>query len=414
MRRTLFLLIFFTIILSLSLSAQEPVTVYENPVAPRIPEISAQGNSYSAIAKGYGSLFTNPAGFASDEVDFTLVNINPWVYCRPDLLVPFVQNLIGEDQNGAAEDAAETESPELSKYLTILDEQMQKNNGIGFGFNAGISFVGNGLGLGVFSVGEALIEGGSIFEAKADAVVTIGAVGGYSIPFKLGGLELKVGGDVRPMVRLKAPLGPKEIGALLPALMGGGEGSSDPFQQILNSVNSYYGMGLAIDLGAILEIGAFSVGLSVRDLANTQFFYHENTIMDHIENLDDFMGDDEATTTDVKYIIPMEISLGGGFHPDLGGLSALIDPKVHFDLKDPIGVIRDGKTPWTLLNIGAEVKLLKFINIRGGFSQGFPSLGIGLDIPLMNINLAVFTNAIGKHLQDGSMSGVSLEVAMRI
>lgn len=377
----------------ISLSAQE--TVYENPVSPMIPEIIAQGGSFTAVAEGYPALFTNPAGFAADRTDFTIVTANPWVYARPDKLIETVGIMTGAG------------GPDTSVIIDAVEDQII-NNGFGVGAAFGISYVGSGLGLGLFGVVDFMLSGDSIPGVEGELEVTVGAVGGYAIPFELGGLVLTIGGDVRPMVRLRAPLKNSVALGLVSELVSG----NIDVLPMLMGLDAYYGSALAVDLGALLDIGPFSIGLSVRDLGGTQFFYSSATVAQQLDSIQSGAFP-QGNITDTEFIIPMEISLGAAFHPDLGDFSDIIDPQVHIDLKDPIGVIRDGKSPWMLLHIGGEVRFFNFINVRAGLNQGFLTLGLGFDIPFMNINIATFSRASGIYLLDGQTSGVSIEAAIR-
>ncbi|MCF7949797.1 MAG: hypothetical protein K9M94_14505, partial [Spirochaetia bacterium] len=62
MRKAIIILLIFTVFGLGSLAAGE---IIDSPVyAPMTPEVIGQGGSFTAVAHGYNSLFTNPAGFA--------------------------------------------------------------------------------------------------------------------------------------------------------------------------------------------------------------------------------------------------------------------------------------------------------------------------------------------------------------
>jgi hypothetical protein len=396
------ILLILLLITSFSVFAQDAEDIYEKPFNLLLPEIVGQGGSYTAVSEGVGALFSNPAGFASDRTDFTLVALNPWFYLRPDKLAAVLEPIINGDESDEA----------VANVISELTGQAV-SNGLGFGFSTGLNFVGSGLGLGVSAVADVLLSGKTLTGISGDGIVTIAGVGGYAVDFDLGILRLKVGGDVRPMVRLHLAIPNSAALEMLGGIAGGG----DPLASLMG-LNALYGTALAIDLGAILEFGPFSAGLSIRDLGGTTFNYTEQSLEDTLADLQAGTEGEElvigGTPAPGNYVTPMEINLGAAFHPDLGGLSNLIDPQVHIDLKDPIAVIRDGRSPWTLLHIGGEVKLLRFINVRAGLNQGFLTFGAGLDIPFMNINISTFSRAKGVYLKDGATSGVSLELAIRL
>ena len=50
------------------------------------PILAGQGGSFTANASGYNSLFKNPAGFAMDGGDFTLLSANVWSFADQSLI----------------------------------------------------------------------------------------------------------------------------------------------------------------------------------------------------------------------------------------------------------------------------------------------------------------------------------------
>ena len=81
MKRLTLLLLVFTICAS---AFGETTKVYEPRFIPQSAEIMAQGGSFSANAKGYYSLFTNPAAFGRTKMSLTLASAMPWLYAFPE------------------------------------------------------------------------------------------------------------------------------------------------------------------------------------------------------------------------------------------------------------------------------------------------------------------------------------------
>lgn len=403
------IIIIFTVLLIISgfVWAQDTV-IRMDPFVPRSPEVMAQGGSFTAVASGYNSLFTNPAGFASDKISLTLVTANPWVYIRPD--EDFVDTIMGVVEGGDSVDPMMTLVPAINDQVTT--------GGVGVGFSSGLGWTGKGLGLGVVAMVDSYIYGNTLLGAEGEATATVGLIGGFALPLEIfDDLKLTIGGDVRPMYRAYVPMDNSVVINLLSSLE---DDTVDPMS-ILLSQPAFAGIGLGIDVGAMLDIGPFTIGLSVRDLFGTPFSFGAMTLDDiqqdvvegiippepDVELTSDLIGDNTV------YRIPMEISVGGAFHPDLGGFSFVLDPKVHIDLKDPIGVIRDGMSPWSLLHIGGEVKLLKTLALRAGFHQGYITGGVGLDLLIAEINASFFTIERGQYSGDRPNTGVTVEAALR-
>ena len=83
MKRIIILSILLLAVLS-GVYAQE---TYLQPTAiPVNPYLAGQGGSATANAHGYVSLFKNPAGFAMEDGDFTLVSANVWGFIDKSLL----------------------------------------------------------------------------------------------------------------------------------------------------------------------------------------------------------------------------------------------------------------------------------------------------------------------------------------
>ncbi|MCK4606994.1 MAG: hypothetical protein KAU35_06840 [candidate division Zixibacteria bacterium] len=50
----------------------------------------------------------------------------------------------------------------------------------------------------------------------------------------------------------------------------------------------------------------------------------------------------------------------------------------------------DGENIFNKLNFGAQIELLPILDVRGGFGQGYPSLGAGLNLGIVTLDAAVY------------------------
>ncbi|MBN2049983.1 MAG: hypothetical protein JW760_06015, partial [Spirochaetales bacterium] len=105
---------------------------------------------------------------------------------------------------------------------------------------------------------------------------------------------------------------------------------------------------------------------------------------------------------------------GASFHPDLGGLSAIIDPEVSVEFSDVVNALAAGEKIDFLstLKFGANARLLRFIDLSAGYYAGYASAGLGLDLLFFNVNVAGFLKATDTAV-GYSDYGVSAEVALR-
>jgi hypothetical protein len=371
-------------------------TFDEIPFVPMSPEAIGRGGSAVADAHGYDSLFYNPAGFSRDPGAFTLSSTSAWVYSRPDELV----GLVGQFASG---------SSNATSILTFLNNQVT-SGGIGAGASWGIGYVGGGLGLGASVILDSVLSGPSLLGVTGDLTATIGFIGGLSVPFDLAGFKVHVGGDVRPMIRIHAPLTNAVAVSMLSALANGGDVLAS-----LGSAPALYGVGIGLDVGAIMELGWFNVGLSIRDLAGTQFRYNTtpfSVLQNALGSSLQFPTTGTLVTAD-QYTIPMDIAVGVSFHPDLGTVSHIVDPSISFDMRNVVGALAGQVSPWTLLHLGVESRFFSFFTLRAGINQGYLTMGGGLKFLVFDLNFALFTRELGAHIGDKPLSGMSMDAAIR-
>jgi hypothetical protein len=361
--------------------------IVEPPFFPISPVIMAQGGSYVAVADGYNALFTNPAGFTGDKGSFTLLSANPWLYANPSR---FFGALMDDPDNiGAA----------ISREIV--------EGGFGIGASSGICYVGRGLGLGAVVVVDSYLYGKNLLGAVGDTHATLTVVGGYAFSLKLLGMELNLGVALRPMLRIHAPIENADALDLVSVLSGNGT-----LAAALNDVDVFHGMALGIDAGAIVSFGAFRLGIAARDIGGTNFIYNTSKM----ETILSSFGVELPKGTPVPetdFVIPMNICVGAAFSPDSGILSRFLNPAFHIELKDLTGLLEEGKSPWTLLHMGMQLRLLSFLTVRAGFNQGYLTMGGGLRLGFTDLNFALFTRELGKNISDRPSSGITAELALR-
>lgn len=378
------------------------------PFMPVSPRVMAQGGAFVAAAQGYESLFYNPAGFANTDFDLTLGSASLWMYMNPAYISEFVSSLPEE----GAEVTPEQEEQQVADMLNMINNQVA-SGGIGAGMSTGFGLVTNGLGIGAALVIDSYLEGdGGMADATGDVTATLGLIAGYAFSLELGSMALNIGADLRPMYRVHSYVDNYSALQMVTALVG-----NDPVGalNIINNTSALAGVGMGIDLGGTLELGPLQVGLSIRDLFGTSFKYYGTTVSEYLaaaetDTLDTIQTEDNLVAD--KYVIPMDISAGVAFNIDF--LKPLLDLTVHGDLQDVIGVIKYQRSPWTLLHIGAEAKLLEFVRVRAGFNQGYLTMGAGVHLLFLDLNAGFFTRENGKYIGDQPNSGATLEIAVRL
>lgn len=107
----------------------------------------------------------------------------------------------------------------------------------------------------------------------------------------------------------------------------------------------------------------------------------------------------------------MNLALGVGWAPDLGSWEWLADPTVAIDFVDLIGLFDDFSLNSFLarLKMGAEIKLFKVLELRGGLNGGYVSLGLGVDLfKVIHLEASYYWNEFGENLGDKDVDAFTI------
>jgi hypothetical protein len=385
-------LVFFAV------AALPAADINEIGFSPVIPSLMAQGGAAVATARGWDSFFTNPAGFSRDGGTFTVFEAGTWLYARPDRMIGLVQQALTGGMGAG--------------MLTLVNDEIT-GGGFGVGASTGIAYAAKGLGLGMVIVADSYFWGPTLLGMSGDVTATVGFMGGMSFPIQAGPFLIHVGGTLRPMVRIHTLLPNAAAIAFFDNVFTLGQS----LFTALGAADAVYGVGVAMDLGAIAELGWFTLGLSIRDLGGTVFNYS----IDDFGTLAAVFGSElrlppGSAVTD-RYVIPMDVGFGLAFHPAMGTFNKILDPTLHVDLTDMVNAISgavDGSSSiWKMVHLGAELRILRVLSTWAGLNQGYLTFGAGLDLFVLEVNASVFTRELGAFLGDRSSSGFTLEVAFR-
>jgi hypothetical protein len=164
---------------------------YDAPFGWQSPEVMAQGGSFTAVASGFNSLMTNPAGFAMSKTykylesvdangerivekkekgEVTILGILPYVMINPFV---FMEDL--------------SSSPDTSSG-SIIDAVLNQSstNGIGAGLQFGGGYVGHGFGFGLVATLDMMFpQTDNILGINGDVTFTTSFIGGYAHKFNL-------------------------------------------------------------------------------------------------------------------------------------------------------------------------------------------------------------------------------------
>ena len=367
------------------------VAEVDSPLRPVSPQILGQGGSAVATASGYEALFSNPAGFVAPEGEgsFTFYTSSFWLYADP--LRAFLALV---DPDSAA----------LQEYM----EDQLTSGGFGFGNADGIGFVGRGFGVGGVITIDTFAWGATTGTATGDLAVTLAFIGGYAFPIKIKDAVMKFGVDFRPMIRILAPVDHPTMLDFINAL----QSDANPLAT-LNSANALHGTALGIDLGVIVEWEELRWGLAFRDFLGTRFRYTQDPFGDILVSLRESGRFPAGGAAVDNYLVPMDISTGFAYDFDFGSSKKVTDLVVYWSVSDIVTVVMEERPVSGVLHAGAELELYGKWKLRAGFNQGYLTFGTGIQVWLLDFNLAFFTRETGSLSTNRANPGMTFELAFR-
>ncbi|GAB1432379.1 hypothetical protein MASR2M29_10040 [Spirochaetota bacterium] len=356
-------------------------------MAPKDARTMGMGGSFVAMSTGYQSFYGNPAAFADTKSELTVLSTTAWAYVKPT-----TDNIQKATSFGGME-----QQEQITALSSLLTE-----NGLGAGTSLGIGWVGKGLGIGFVNTADVYLKGKNLLGAKGEANAESAVIVGVGLPLTLGPLKFQLGGDIRPHMRVTGNVYASDL--LGGMFQGGGETNFDPGEIELDS-----GFGIALDLGAKLDLGSLvSVGLAIRDIAPPLKL---QTVA--AKDIFGAMGGGDKGD-EVSYSLLPNIVLGASITPIPVGLRKLVDVNITAELQDPVNLVVNKLSPFSLLHLGAEGKFLNgLLAARLGVNKGYVSLGAGIDLLFMDLNVALFTEELGKRPGDKPRTGIAAEIAFR-
>lgn len=364
----------FSIFIFTTLALAEPRSIIMNP------RISGMGGAFTAVADDENAMFFNPAGLSRNNVKKIGI-FTPQI----SLGDGYTKLLDAKDDLDAAVTDAQT--------AAVLKKLIPLNVPVGLSFspywlggNYGAMIFGGG-----FVRGEILNPVSPRVEAEGYYDVTL--MGSYSMPVKenfnmlledLGaGLsvpnDLYVGATLKIINRNKLV---EKVSATNPATA-----VEDPNKVTLNTsdinkitssgadefIDTKSASGIGLDVGVLYNVMEnLNASFVLRDIAGTSFDFGSN-LKSHIE---------PTLTLGAAYKMapPEQIA-------DYAG-----DLLLAFDYDRAL----NGGSFWTKLHFGAETTALKFIKLRLGLNQGYPTIGFGYRTGGLQLDYAWYQEERGR------------------
>jgi len=374
--------------LALLLGAVTAEAEVDSTLRPLNPQSMGQGGCPVASAEGFDALLFNPASFASPDGSFTYYASSFWLHADP------LGALLAVLDSGS------------SSFDNFVDEQIP-SGGFGFGSADGIGYVGRGIAAAVLMNIDAYLWG-PLGSAAGDLIFTLSFISGFAYPFQLKDATLTLGFDIRPMIRIQAPINEAVMQDFLDSLSS----SANPLAT-LNGQPALHGLAVAVDFGMIVDWGTVRWGLSVRDFLGTRFQYKQDPFGDVLVSLRDSGGFPTGGTAVDNYVVPMDISTGFAYNFLRGRSKTVSDFVVHWAVCDVITTAMEQKAPTAMLHAGAQLELFNRLALRAGFNQGYLTFGLGVKLWVLDLNMAYFTREMGTLTASRASPGFTLEAAIR-
>jgi hypothetical protein len=378
-----------TILLIAALAAAS-AQIQFSEVMPKDARSMGMGGAFRVFSQGYSSFFGNPAGFAGATSSFTIADVSAWAY-----LAPTSENLgrVRQIIDGSATD---------TQIINWVGDWMVSNNGLGAGASVGGGWVGKkGIAVGVTLVTDEVASGDSLLGSKLVSATQANGIIGFAYPIDIGPVWIKIGADGRVFYRVQSdPTTGWPFGTLLNDYMAN---NSIPTLDFLG------GYGFAADAGLVAGIGPVMLGFTARNFGlafNVGSFTSDDVQNQGLGALP-FSGTTAAALTPT-YTAGLGLRL---FE------NTKFEPSVYAEVDDPIALFSSSDILadlLTSLHAGAQIRLLNFINIRGGLNKGWYSVGAGLDLSFLEIDAAIFTEELGAYPGDKGRSGLSVQAAIRL
>jgi hypothetical protein len=163
------------------------------------------------------------------------------------------------------------------------------------------------------------------------------------------------------------------------------QSSVSPTELLASITDFRRAVGASAEFGFLYSFkDLFSVGLTGRNLSFVQ--------IRNFSSLEGFLGGEASSA--LYNFLPLDISAGVLFRPPLGWFGRYIsDLKLMADYHNIFDFLfyPSGATnPLLHVGVGMEVVLLEIVSLRAGYYQCQPSFGLGLDLSLLTVNIALF------------------------
>ena len=377
---------------------EEPPIVEPDPVDLRIP---ADGNAFGSLLKPYQPLTARVRGMGTTGVAVTgrsdTFYVNPAALAskRLQISAPSVQ-LTAYHLYDAVKGGGDLFS---LGSLVNMASGIQEGYGRLLDLDAAMSFTVGGFGLGInttFGVNTFADNGRYGLQSDLFGELRAAISLGYGYRFELP-MDFSI--DVGAMVRFNYLAFTDVFSAELLSDMD----NFDISQQYVMA-----GFAIPFDIGINVNMPyGFSFGLVSRNM-NGRYYMTQHSGFEAFGS-DPFGGKADDS---MRFSFDTDWSLDAGFGWSYD--TWYLSPTVAIDFRDLVGMCTTDDFTFRdfmyHLNIGAEVRVLSFLDIRAGLSQGYWSLGLGLDLWAFKVDVAYYRQEFGDTAGSYGLDGFTVRI----
>ena len=369
-----------------------------DPYMPMSARMLGMGSAGLAAPSRSDAFLINPAVLGEGKFELAFPYLQLTIYHPYDFLAKGEdgKSLLDNIIHGMGSESGDSMAGIASDLLGLI----KAGNGKLMDVDTGVSFTAGGFAFGVFA-NTSLHTYADVGGLDANMIVEANAVAalGFGHRFEL---PLDFSLDFGAVVRFNYLGYSQAMGKdwILDQLNG-----SDPdFAQMFSGISIMAGWSLPIDVGLNLNMPyGLHFAVVARNL-NGNFHMAQHTGYEGIQ--DNPLGNGDEVT---RFKLKSDWSLDTGIAWQWD--NALFRPTVAVDIVDWVGMFQEPvglRTFLTHLNIGAEIRLLSFLDLRAGMSQGYFSLGAGLDLWAVKIDMAYYWKEFGETAGDYGLDGFTI------
>lgn len=360
------------------------------PYSPTSPRRLAMGNAGLAVVSGADSLYYNPAGLAEKRVVVELPSVAVTLY-----------HPYGYLKNGVVDDLKSFDSNDSEK-LTQLALDLKKALGNNYtkimDIDATTGFTAGGFGL-MFNVKDTVhaykitSTDGGVFD-NLNASIALGY--GHRI-----NIASKFSIDIGAAVKFNYMAFTKGI-ALTDVLDK--NKLNDPMNKIVKELPVMAGFSIPIDIGLNFNLPLnLKLGVVAKNI-NGKMYMHS------FENYETALKNPLGSSSESeKFEYNTDFSLDAGLA--WTWKNSFFAPTIAVDVVDTIGLFKNSLNMRNFIyhvNAGAEIRILSILDVRGGFNQGYWTVGAGLDLWAIKMDVAYFWQELGTTAGANSTDGLSI------